>query len=156
CILAKQLNDELGNGDPSKAHRLLFQTMLADLEPYAPRDRDARLAPGRRFAEGLARNYVERPWLEAVGGSLIAEVYGKQVDQVLGALLRRQRDLDPESLTWLVLHETLEEDHASEAADLARMVPASAEARAAMCRGAEELAALGMRYFDDLYEVVFS
>lgn len=162
-ILAKQLNDELGNGDPAAAHRLLFQRMLADLEPYArraapgePGIHDALLAPGRRFAEGLANNYLERPWLEAVGGTLVAEVYGKQVDQALGALLRRQRDVDPASLTWLVLHETLETEHASEALDLARMTPPSAEARAAMCRGAEELAALGMRYFDDLYEVVFS
>ncbi len=155
-ILAKQLNDELGNGDPARAHRVLFQTMLSDLEPYAlPGDRDALLAPGRRFAQGLAHNYLERPWLEAVGGSLVAEVYGKQVDQLVGALLRRQRDLDPASLTWLVLHETLEEDHASESIDLARMAPPTAEASAAICRGAEELAALGVRYFDDLYEVVF-
>jgi len=155
-ILAKQLNDELGDGDPARAHRVLFQTMLADLEPYAPAgDRAAMLAPGRRFARGLAHNYMERPWLEAVGGSLVAEVYGKQVDQAIGALLRRQRDLDPSSLTWLVLHEALEEEHASESADLARMVPPTVEARAAMCRGAEQLAALGMRYFDELYQVVF-
>lgn len=155
-ILAKQLNDELGDGDPARAHRVLFQTMLADLEPYAlPGDREALLAPGRRFAQGLAHNYLERPWLEAVGGSLVAEVYGKQVDQLIGALLRRQRELDPASLTWLVLHETLEEDHASESVDLARMTPQTAEARAAVCRGAEELAALGMRYFDELYEVIF-
>jgi DMATS type aromatic prenyltransferase len=155
-ILAKQLNDELGDGDPARAHRGLFQTMLADLEPYAlPGDRDALLAPGRRFAQGLAHNYLERPWLEAVGGSLVAEVYGKQVDQLIGALLRRRREIDAASLTWLVLHETLEEDHASESVDLARMTPPTAEARAAICRGAEELAALGMRYFDELYEVVF-
>ena len=155
-ILAKQLNDELGDGDPARAHRVLFQTMLADLEPHAPPgDREALLAPGRRFAQGLARSYLERPWLEGVGGTLVAEVYGKQVDQLIGALLRRQRDLDPASLTWLVLHETLEQEHASEAVDLARMTPPTAEARAAVCRGAEELAALGMRYFDDLYEVLF-
>jgi len=54
-----------------------------------------------------------------------------------------------------VLHETLEEDHASESVDLARMTPPTAEARAAVCRGAEQLAALGIRYFDELYEVVF-
>jgi DMATS type aromatic prenyltransferase len=156
-ILAKQLNDELGNGDPAMAHRLLFQRMLADLAPHAPPgDHDAMMAPGRRFAEGLAHNYLERPSLEAVGGTLVAEVYGKQVDQAIGALLRRQHDVDPASLTWLVLHETLETEHASEALDLARMTPPSAEARAAMCRGAEELAARGMRYFDDLYEVVFA
>ena len=156
-ILAKQLNDELGNGDPARAHRVLFQRMLADLEPHAPpgaRD-PAVLAPGRRFAEALAHNYLERPWLEAVGGTLVAEIYGKQVDQALGRLMRRQRAVDPARLTWLVLHETLECEHASEAVELARMTPASIEARAAVCRGAEELAAIGTRYFDELYEVVF-
>jgi DMATS type aromatic prenyltransferase len=157
CILAKQLNDELGNGDPAMAHRGLFQKMLADLERYAPAgERDCLLlAPGHRLAEGLAHSYLERPSLEAVGGTLVAEIYGKQVDQALGALLRRQRAVDPASLTWLVLHETLEIEHASEALALARMTPASPEARAAVCRGAEDLAALAMRYFDEIYEVVF-
>ncbi|MBX3155172.1 MAG: iron-containing redox enzyme family protein [Deltaproteobacteria bacterium] len=155
-VLAKQLDDELGRGDPTQAHRVLFQRMLADLEPYAaPGDRDALVMPGRRFAQGLARNYLDRPELEAIGGTLVAEVYGKQVDQVVGALLRRQTELDPAKLTWLVLHETLEEEHADESLELARMLPTDEASQAAACRGAEELAALGMRYFDDIYEVVF-
>jgi DMATS type aromatic prenyltransferase len=155
-VLAKQLDDELGRGDPTQAHRVLFQKMLADLEPYAPAgDRDVLVVPGRRFAQGLARNYLEKPELEALGGTLVAEVYGKQVDQVVGNLLRRQHTLDPAKLTWLVLHETLEEEHANESLELAEMMSADPTTQAAVCRGAEELAALGMRYFDDIYEVVF-
>ncbi|MGN6110330.1 MAG: iron-containing redox enzyme family protein [Kofleriaceae bacterium] len=155
-VLAKQLDDELGHGDPDQAHRVLFQKMLADLEPYAPPgDRHALTAPGRRLAEGLARNYLEYPELEAIGGTLIAEIYGKQVDQALGDLLRRQRDLDPASLTWLVLHETLEVEHADESLELARMTPRNRDAMEAVYRGAEQLATLGARYFDDLYEVLF-
>lgn len=155
-ILAKQLDDELGNGDPTKAHRILFQRMLADLEPYAMAgDRDSLLAPGRTFAKGLARNYLEKPELEAIGGTLIAEVYGKQVDQAVGSLLRRQRDVDPASLTWLVLHETLEEEHANESLELAAMVPDTVLAQEAVCEGANQLAMLGHRYFDDIYEVLF-
>jgi len=156
-VLAKQLDDELGHGDPDRAHRVLFQRMLADLEPYAPAgDRASLLAPGRRFAEGLAHNYLQRPELEAIGGTLVAEVYGKQVDQAVGNLLRRQREVDPAALTWLVLHETLEEDHANESLELATMMPTDRVAQTAVCRGAEALAALGMRYFDDIYEVVFA
>src|SRR3569623_1262243 len=155
-VLAKQLDDELGHGDPTRAHRVLFQRMLADLEPYAPAgDRQALLAPGRRFAEGLAHNYLAKPELEAIGGTLVAEVYGKQVDQAIGNLLRRQHELDPASLTWLVLHETLEEDHADESLELAAMMPADRATQAAVCRGAEALAQLGMRYFDDIYKVMF-
>lgn len=155
-ILAKQLDDELGHGDPAQAHRVLFQRMLADLEPFAAQgDRTALLAPGRRLAPGLAHCYLEKPELEAIGGTLIAEVYGKQVDQAIGSLLRRQRDIDPASLTWLVLHETLEESHVDESLELAEMMPRDPASQAAVCRGANELALLGLRYFDDLYEVLF-
>jgi DMATS type aromatic prenyltransferase len=155
-ILAKQLNDELGDGDPTRAHRLLFEKMLADLEPYAPRgDRTHLLVPGHRFAQELEQIYLRSPELEAVGSTLVTEIYGKQVDQQLGHLLRRQSELDVESLTWLVLHETLEEEHADESARLAAMIPEDHEAQEAACRGAQHLALLGYRYFDDLYEVLF-
>jgi len=156
-VLAKQLDDELGHGDPASAHRLLFQRMLADLEPYAPplAERERLVAPGRRLAKGLAESYLERPELEAIGGTLVAEVFGKQVDQVIGDLLRRQSELDVNRLTWLVLHETLEVDHADESLALAAMTPPDPAAHAAVCRGAENFVHLGMRYFDDIYEVLF-
>jgi pyrroloquinoline quinone (PQQ) biosynthesis protein C len=153
-VLAKQLDDELGNGDPKKAHRALFRRMLADLEPFAPSGpRDHLLAPGRRLATRLADHYLARSPLEAVGGTLIMEVFGKQVDQAIGTLLRRQTELDVGKLTWLVLHEELEEDHADESVVLARMTPAVAESE--VCRGAEDLATLGFAYLDDIYGVIF-
>lgn len=155
-VLAKQLDDELGGGDPSQAHRILFQKMLADLEPYAPAgDREKWLAPGRWIAERLAEHYLKRPVLEAVGAALVAEVYGKQIDQAIGDLLRRQTALDVSKLTWLVLHEELEEEHADESAQVARMAPQDAESRAAMCRGIEALALDGLHYLDRIYEVLF-
>ncbi len=155
-ILAKQLNDELGDGHPDKAHRLLFQKMLADLEPYALEgDREALLAPGRRLAGRLAQHYLARPELEAVGGTLVMEIWGKQVDQRIGLLVRRQTELDTESLSWLVLHETLEVAHADESVVLARLTPQDPESHAAVCRGAEALALAGFQFFDDIYEVLF-
>jgi DMATS type aromatic prenyltransferase len=155
-FLAKQLNDELGDGDPSRAHRVLFQRMLADLEPFAPEgDHERWLAPGRRLAERLARHYLERPVLEAVGGTLVMEVFGKQVDQRIGDLMRRQTEVDTASLSWLVLHETLEEEHVDESVAIARLVPADAAAQAAVSRGAEDLANLGFSYLDEIYEVLF-
>jgi DMATS type aromatic prenyltransferase len=155
-ILAKQLDDELGRGDPKQAHRVLFRRMLADLDRFAPKgDRDALLAPGRRLAERLAEHYLKRPPLESVGGTLIMEVFGKQVDQAIGTLLRRQSELDVSKLTWLVLHEELEEDHADESVLLARMTPADAASEAAVHRGAEDLATLGFQYLDDIYGVIF-
>lgn len=156
AVLAKQLDDELGGGDPAQAHRVLFQKMLADLEPYAPPgEREPWLAPGRWIAQRMAQHYLERPVLEAIGASLVAEVYGKQIDQAIGDLLRRQTELDVSKLTWLVLHEELEEAHADESAQIARIAPQDAESRAAMCRGIEALALDGLRYLDRIYEVLY-
>lgn len=160
-ILAKQLDDELGHGDPSRAHRLLFERMLADLEPCAPpvAAREHLLGPGRRLRDELGASYTTAPELEAIGGTLVAEVFGKQVDQAIGALLRRpdrdHRELDTDSLTWLVQHETLEEDHADESMTLARLMPGDAATQAALVRGAEAIVRLAHRYFDDLYGVIF-
>ena len=36
CILAKQLNDELGSGDFSKAHSHLFEALVAGLDAWKP------------------------------------------------------------------------------------------------------------------------
>lgn len=155
-VLGKQLSDELGEGDPARAHRGLFQRMLADLESCAPPgDREQWLAPGRWFKERLAEHYLGRPVLESVGAALVAEVYGKQIDQAIGDVLRRQSELDVSKLTWLVLHETLEEEHADESAEIARTAPQDAESRAAMCRGIDALALDGFRYLDRIYEVLF-
>ena len=48
-----------------------------------------RCRPGRRLAQRLADHYLKRPPMESVGGTLIMEVFGKQVDQAIGTLLRR-------------------------------------------------------------------
>jgi DMATS type aromatic prenyltransferase len=161
-ILAKQLNDELGDGDPSQAHGLLYEKMLGDLGDFRPAlavsDPDTFFAPGRALARGLAELYTARPAFEGVGATLLMEVFGKQADQRVGGLLRRQTTIDPTSLTWLVLHETLEEAHAGESMELARLAgnEDGGVAREAMARGAEELATLAWNYLDDLYELVFA
>jgi DMATS type aromatic prenyltransferase len=161
-ILAKQLNDELGDGDPTQAHGLLYEKMLDDLGAFRPNwgavDRDTFFAPGRTLAKGLHELYTARPAFEGVGATLLMEVFGKQADQRVGGLLRRQTAIDPASLTWLVLHETLEEAHAGESIELARLAgnEDGGAAREAMARGAEELAQLAWNYLDDLYDLVFA
>lgn len=156
-VLAKQLNDELGDGDPTQAHGLLYQKMLDDLGAYRPNvDDEILLSPGRRLAVGLAELYTQRPPYEGVGATLLMEVFGKQADQRVGGILRTQSEIDPRTLTWLVLHETLEEAHAGESLELARMAPDDAASKDAMARGAEELAVLAWRYLDDLYELVYT
>lgn len=153
-VLAKQLDDELGQGDPTQAHRVLYEKMVADLQPWRPEgdERETLLEPGRRLGAELAALYMERPVYEAVGASLMMEVFGKQADQALGRVLRRQHDIDPAALTWLTLHEALEEDHADEARELAELAPVAHHE--AMVRGAEQLVVLTQRYLDDLHAVM--
>jgi kynureninase len=156
ALLLKQLNDEMGNGEPTQAHVLLFQALLKDLSPWRPSSfTEAQLASGKRMARGLQRLYQTCSSYEGIGASIVVEILGKQVDASLGEVIRRQQRLDPSSLTWLVLHEELEQEHANESAELAAMVPRQAEVFIQVQQGAEAIEALAWRYFDDLYALLF-
>ncbi|MET0591322.1 MAG: iron-containing redox enzyme family protein, partial [Polyangiaceae bacterium] len=51
-ILAKQLNDELGNGEVDQIHSLLLDRFMAGLDPWKPkRVLHRTLEPGHRLAE---------------------------------------------------------------------------------------------------------
>lgn len=157
CVLVKQLNDELGNGDYSRAHRLLFQQMLAGLSRWRPAQLDeATLAPGRAWSDALEAIYTDPDPYVGVGAAMVLEIYGKQVDLCVGTELRRQKLLDPESLTWLTLHEELEVHHAGESLDIARMLPASGPKVEAAWRGAEAVCAASWAFLDAMYALTFT
>ncbi len=153
-VLAKQLNDELGDGDASRAHNLLFRNLVNGLDPYAPPDfDDAMLAPGRALGEKMEELFVRRDPYEGLGATLVMEVYGQQVDAFMGSQFRRADALPKSIMEWLDLHEVLEIDHVNESNDLAALVPAGAKSRAA-ARGAREVALAGYHFFDALAKVV--
>lgn len=155
-MLAKQLNDELGNGNPERTHAIMFREMLEVFGTWRNEgELESQRGPGRRMAKGLAELYTQRPAMEAIGVTILMEVFGKQADQRVGGLIRTQEILDARQLTWLVVHEELENEHADEATKIARFAIKSTEDERALMRGARELAALAHRYFDDLYEVLF-
>ena len=156
CVLAKQLNDELGNGDFNGAHKSLFAKLMGALEPWrSSLDEAVVHAPGRALRRELERLYFEAEPSEGVGATLLVEVYGKHVDQFLGDEFRRQDVVGGESLAWLTLHEDLEVDHADDSLTLAELLPEGA-ARAAAVRGAEAVAGASRAYFDALYELCFA
>jgi DMATS type aromatic prenyltransferase len=163
CLFVKQLNDELGEGDFSRAHKAMFQRLLDALEPYRMRgDPDRLLAPGRVFGLDLKRHlYSDEPH-EAIGALMMIEIYGKQTDVLLGEEFRRQAELPAEALTWLRLHEELEVDHAEDSRRVAEILPQAsdgpeAERRLqAVWQGAEGVVHASMRYFDGLYEVCYA
>lgn len=154
CILAVQLNDEMGRGKFEDAHINLFASMMQQLEPWRPAGADERvLSAGRNLDPKLARIYGAEDVFESVGAVMAGEVFGKQMDQFIGDLFRRQTELDTNSLKWLVLHEELEVAHADESSELARLVPAAS--LNACWRGACNLAAAGGSFLDDLYELAY-
>ena len=156
CVLVKQLNDELGEGDFSRAHKPMFRRLVDALEPYRMAGDDAvLLAPGRVFGRALERHLFDGSEHEAIGALMMIEVYGKQTDVRLGQEFARQRELDPAALQWLHLHEELEVDHADDSARLARLLPADPEVWRAAWRGADGVVVAGHAYFDALYRVCF-
>ncbi|HEX3777027.1 MAG TPA: iron-containing redox enzyme family protein [Polyangiaceae bacterium] len=155
-IIVKQLNDELGEGDFSRAHKAMFKRLVAALEPYRMKGDDAAiLAPGRRFGQRLRAHVLSSdPW-ESVGALMMVEIYGSQVDICVGKEFRRQKELNPSSMTWLDLHETLEVDHAGDSLRLAKLVPDGA-ALESTWRGATSVVAASQEYLSGLYSVCFS
>ncbi len=156
-MLCKQLNDELGDGDPSRTHRLLFERFAEGLAEWTPTSGlDALVAPGRAFGELQEELYLRRSAYEGVGATLVMEAYGKQADLALGREFRRKREALPATvLEWLTLHEALELDHVDESLDIADLIPKGPKAILA-ARGAAELADGAWTFLDALYRLAFS
>jgi len=156
-IMVKQLNDELGEGDFSRAHKAMFRRLVAALDPHKMAGSDEQLlAPGRRFGQRLGQHLLSSDQWESVGAVMMIEVYGSQTDTRVGVEFRRQQQLDPSSLTWLHLHETLEVDHAGDSLKLARLVPAEGAQLESAWRGANGVVSASQEYFDGLYTLCFS
>lgn len=155
-ILVKQLDDELGSGDPTRTHELLFERFIEGLREWTPEPLDAAtLAPGREFGRVQEELYLHRSPYEGLGATLVMEVLGKQGDVAIGAQLRRRTEpLPAPVLEWLTLHEALEVAHVDESFELARRVPRGSKARLA-ARGAGELAAAAWAFLDDMYRLCF-
>jgi pyrroloquinoline quinone (PQQ) biosynthesis protein C len=149
CILAEQLNDEMGNGQIERAHVNLFSSMMQQLEPWKPRVMDdAVFEPGRRLDAQLAQIYGAEDVFESVGAVIAGEIFGKQMDAFLADEFRRQSDVEASKLDWLMLHEQLEVEHADSSIELARRVPHGSQGAA--WQGALKLKQAGDTFLDDV------
>jgi pyrroloquinoline quinone (PQQ) biosynthesis protein C len=154
CILAEQLNDEMGGGKFERAHTNLFSNMMDQLERWRPAVVDEEtFAPGRRLDPRLAEIYGAVDVYEGVGAVVAGEIFGKQMDHFIADEFRRQTEVNPSSLEWLMLHEQLEISHADSSPELARLIPpASLDAT---WRGAYALSRSGSAFFDDLHMLCY-
>jgi DMATS type aromatic prenyltransferase len=155
-ILAKQLNDELGGGEPARLHSALLERLLAALSPWAAPDaKDAILAAGRRLKSDVGLHFQAEDPYEAVGAVMASEIYAEQFDRFLKDEFARQRELVPSDLAWLDVHNELEPDHASDSYRLAGFLPDSERALAAVWQGVWGLERAAWSYLDALYALCY-
>jgi pyrroloquinoline quinone (PQQ) biosynthesis protein C len=136
-LLAKQLNDELGNGDYRQIHSLLLERFVEGLAPWRPDNAgDDLLRAGRDLLAAMGRVFSASDPFEGVGALMTSEIFAKKMDKCVGDALRRENALSRETLTWLDLHEHLEVDHAEDSRALSALVPAGGPQLTAAWRGA--------------------
>lgn len=136
-LLAKQLNDELGNGDYKLIHSVLLDRFVSGLEQHSERTiQQDMLEPGRRLLAAMTKTFGASDPFEGVGALMVSEVFAKKMDSCVGNELRRQNVLSRETLHWLDLHENLEVAHAEDSYELAVLVPEQGPKLAAAWRGA--------------------
>lgn len=156
CILTKQLNEELGNGNIAHVHRKLFDRLILALEPHKPQlMTEEMLAPGAELSQCLESLYADANAYVGVGAAIVMEVRGKQIDEVMGKEFVTRTQLDRSSLLWLHLHEELEIGHADEAQELARIVGNIHGNADATKQGAERTAKGLWDFFNGMYRICY-
>ena len=151
-LVAKQLNDELGNGDPSAIHSVLLTQFVAGLEPFAPdwaEASSALLGPGCSLGLAAARPFFGDPY-ESVGALIVGEIFAEKMDRCIGDAVRRHGGVSPDVRTWLTVHEVLEVSHAADSGALAELVPATGPELAATWRGATDQWRVLWEFLDDV------
>jgi hypothetical protein len=155
-LLAKQLDDELGNGHFDKIHRVLLERFVEGLSAWRPARAVGRpLEAGERLATRASEVFDTGKPFEAVGGMIVAEIFAKKMDHCLGNEIRRQDRVPKEALLWLDIHEVLEEDHAADSLNLAVLVPEQGPALASTWQGARKLWAAMWGFLDDVRAAAF-
>jgi DMATS type aromatic prenyltransferase len=155
CILAHQLNEELGNGDVSKIHRKIFDRLTLALEPYKPQIiTKEMLAPGCKLSQSLEALYSDPNAYIGVGAAIMMEIRGEQRDEIVNKELVRTT-LDSSVLSCFYRHGELETDHADEVIKLARQIDNSDGDRAAVLQGLEMTSDALWDFCNGMYRVCF-
>jgi DMATS type aromatic prenyltransferase len=156
CILAHQLNDEMGNGDVDRIHSKLFEHFLTTIEPWRMEHfTDEMLILGKEFSKCLEDIYLDPNPYVGMGGTIVMEIYGKQFDLWLGQELRNA-DVDLSKLTWLTLHEKMEIEHANESLLLAQFIDDSSYGVVATREGMNRACVTSWNFLNGLYKTCYT
>jgi DMATS type aromatic prenyltransferase len=156
CLLAKQLNDELGNGNIDRIHRKLFERLLTAVEPWRMEScTENMLMPGKEISDRLEEIFLDSNPYIGVGATMVTEIYAKHFDLWLGAELRKTT-LDFSAIKWVTVHEELEVDHANESLVLARFVAESEENVVVARQGIDKACMASWSFLNDMYRLCFA
>lgn len=152
-LLARQLNEELGNGDINQAHSHLMMSFLEALNTLRPPEFDeSRLDSGRHLGVQLAKHYMSEDGLEGLGALMAGENCANQIIGAVASLLKTQPyELDSKKIYWLTQHNEIEGDHAEESIILARLVPDTPGNIESVYRGVMGVHTALWRSLDELY-----
>ena len=155
CILAKQLNDELGNGNIDRIHSKLFDRLMTTVEPWQMESfTENLLIPGEEFSNSFEEIYLDSNPYVGVGAMIVSEIYAKQFDICLGNELRRT-SVDRAGIKWVTIHEELEVEHADESFLLASFVTDSEEGIIAAKQGIEKTCVTAWTFLNKLYRICY-
>jgi len=137
-LLARQLNEEMGDGDVTKAHSRLMTGFLEGIEPLRPHDLNPSLTePGFALRAELEKRYCSSDQYEALAALMAGEICAQQLIASVAVLLQPHlARVDLSKLTWLTHHNEVEGAHADESLQLAQFVPAEPEAIRSLVKGA--------------------
>jgi len=155
CLLARQLNEEMGDGDVSRAHARLMTNFLAAIAPLRPEPLDRSwLEPGEELGRSLSRHYRSTDQYEALATLMAGEIAAHQLIASVGTLLEPHLPrVDAAKLMWLTHHNEVEGDHAGESLELAAFVPAEDETIRSVVKGAFGLHTALWRSMDELLRI---
>jgi len=146
--VAKILYQELGEGEPSRAHESVFlATMTALGFPFAVLTSSAPLDGTRRLVERYEESSASCP--EALGFLYATEVADLAMVAGIGAAVRRVTGAS--DLPWVDIHVLQEPEHVDKARDAVALDLSEAEAQRLVAH-AEESWALWAGFFTSLQE----
>jgi DMATS type aromatic prenyltransferase len=154
-ILAKQLNEELGNGNVDHTHRKLFELLMIGIDDWRIESfTDEMLIPGKKFSTQLEAIYLDSNPYVGAGAVTLMEIHAKQFDLCVGEQFRKTK-VNMSVIKWLTLHEELEIDHADESLDIARFIADSEEGVLAARRSVGETRTASWKFLDGVYSLCY-
>jgi DMATS type aromatic prenyltransferase len=156
CLLASQLNEELGSGNIEHNHKKLFDRLIANIEPWKIESfTEEMLIPGKEFSQSLDKIYSapDSDPYGGVGAGILMEIQAEQFDRCLANECRKT-DIDLSAITWLILHEEIEADHADESVVIARLADDSSGGLAAI-EGSRNARTASWKLLNDLYRLCY-